>query len=493
VSSESATPETPPAVTRWLLQNFALDVRALAALRIGLALLLLWDWTAHLSLLGPLFTDDGVLSRSARQEMTCDFHVYWWVSLQMLSGTLLWQQTLAGIALVAAGLLLLGYRSKPALVVSYVLLVGLHGRFPSLTQGGDVLLRCLMFWMLFLPLDQKWSLSRRRDELPERGNVVSFGTAAFVLQLLAMYLFTVLLKKSPQWWTELTAAYYALGHAQFTNSFGEWLMQYPRLLQLGTLGSIVLEALVPIALLVPFANSKIRLVLPFVMIAFHASLSAAMTLGTFSWICALYWLAFLPPSFWDRVERWLGSNATRTAGTTAFGSWASSLIIAFLVVYLGLLNIRRLEYGFAEVGTPPLSYLGKALGIDQYWAMFSPKPFPYSRWIRLEGHTADGRVVNLLHPGEPFPERTPAALGSTYPDQYWRRCASAMFELPQPSQQRGYAAYFARLWNESNRGVDRVARVRMMVMMQETPPPGTPREAPPHVTAEPILEFDVAP
>jgi Vitamin K-dependent gamma-carboxylase len=499
VSNPSPTPDVPdrpPFVTRWIANAFSLDVRALAFLRITLGILLVWIWFSHLGVLGPLFTDDGVFSRAARMEIEQidPYHFNGWIpSLQMLGGSLAWQLVLWGIAIVSAFFVLVGFRTKISLFVSYILLFGLHERFPAITQGGDVLFRLMIFWAMFLPLDQVWSRSHGDPSLPRRGTVVSFGTAGLILQLGLMYTFTALLKTSPIWQSEFSAAYYALAHGHYTNEFGQRLLAFPDLLKFGTMGAYFLELIVPAFLLLPVMAATARIFVVSSMILFHLGLALCMTLGTFPWICIACWVCVLPSPFWNRVHWFLTRDEMpeKPGMPMGIGSWVQNLIAAFLIVYVVLLNVRKLENSYAQVGTPPLCYLAKATGLEQCWLMFAPHPVLHSRYVLLEGHLADGRVVNLLHPGQPFAESIPEAMGTTFPNQYWRRCAATMFEFDEPIQQKGFADYFARQWNASHAAEDRVVRVRMAILKQITPPPDASRGVNPQPDREDVLDVKV--
>jgi hypothetical protein len=486
----------PSLLPDWLVKVAAFDVRGLSFLRIGLGGLLLWEWLAHWSVLRVMFTDEGILPRAARMQLAYDYNEPWWLSLQMLSGSPAWQYILAAIAIIAAGMVLLGYRTKPALAVSYVLLLGLQGRFPLLTQGGDELLRIMLFWALFVPLDQRWSWSAPQAELPARGNVASLGTLALIVQLCCMYWFTALLKTSPQWRSEFTAAYYALGHGQFTSHFGMWMMQFPNILGLATMSSWLLEWLAPFALFVPLGLNGTRWIVPILMIGFHAGLGLCLTLGNFPFICAVLWFSLMPTAVWDMIERWISRSPSRisTGGVenfTRIGSKATNAIVAFLLLYVVWMNMLRLENPTAKVGAFPLSHLGKVLGLDQYWTMFAPRVAPFGSWLRLEGDQVDGSVVNLYQPGQPFAEELPYAEGTTYPNQYWRRCVVTMFEAFDPAHHEGFARYFAKQWNASHPEEEQIFRARVILMIQATPPPGSPVPSPPHVERKELLELNL--
>jgi len=480
-SLDTAAQPTEFALPTWLVRVFALDLRALVALRVGLAVLLLTDLAVRARDIVAHYTDEGVLPRSARIAMEWDFCEPWWLSLHMLSGSVWWQVVLFTIAAIAAAMLLVGYKTKPALFVSWLLLLSLHGRFPLLTQGGDALLRCMLFWSLFLPINGRCEMADGR----KNGYVASFGTAAFIVQLAIMYLFTAMLKTGPAWRSDFSAAYYALSIDHFTSELGYALVGYPRLLQLLTFASILLEWTGPLLLLLPIWHTGVRTAVPLSFIGFHLGLAATMDLGTFPWICILFWAVLLPPCVWNWFDKSLriareclgirklvvDKHDSRASEVQVVGSFAMNTIAAFLMAYVVLLNIHRLRHPRAMVGTPPLSLVSRVTGLDQYWNMFSPAPYKFGGWLRIEGETADGRVVNLYRPGEPLPDTKPANVSATYPTQYWRRCLVTMYEFQERSHIEGGLRYFARQWNASHEGHDQVVRARFVHMVEPVPPP----------------------
>ena len=473
-----SNPANTNTIASWWQENFAIDVRALACVRIGAAVLLLFDLLLRARDLTAHYTDDGVLPRAARIALTWDFCESWWLSLHMLSGSVVWQAALFALAGLAACALLVGYRTKVALFASWWLLLSLHGRFPMLLQGGDVLLRCLLFWMLFLPLNARFVWNGEPVERKRTGSVISCATIAIMSQLLMMYFFTALLKTSPLWTTNFHATYYALHIDHFTSSLGYALLAYPRLLQGMTAAALLLEFFGPLLLLMPFGQRYLRIGLPLVFIGFHLGLALCLDLGTFPWICILYWALFLPSSVWERGERfltaWLGGK-TRSYATATFITPHASLTLncmaAFLLLYVATMNLLRLNNPLATVGRFPLNLVGKITGLEQYWNMFSPGPYEYGSWLRVEGVLANGTLVNLYAPHEPLPDTKPQRVSAMYPTQYWRRCMVTAYEFGEEAQQTALLRYFAQTWNRTHGAAEQVIEARLVHMIEPTPLP----------------------
>src|SRR5262245_7892777 len=280
---------------------FSLELRSLAVFRIGLGIMLLQEWLNRLVDLRLHYTDDGVLPRGA-------IGANGPISLFMLSGSAWWAGTLMGVGCVLAVLLLVGWRTQFVTLLSWFLLIGVHGRDFVIMQGGDQVMRMLAFWGIFLPLGACYSVDAFRAPLREwRPRVLSVGSVAYVVQICLIYWFAAAWKTAPEWREHFTAVYLALSLDGFATSLGHWLLNFPTLLKGLTIGTMVLEIFGPALLFLPIANAQLRLVVIVSFISFHMGLALTMELGNFPWICCLAWVALLPTWFWDRLESRLRS------------------------------------------------------------------------------------------------------------------------------------------------------------------------------------------
>lgn len=300
----------PPAAasSSRLSQLFGIDLRTLAAVRIGLAMLLIVDLCNRSRDLEAHYTDFGVLPRDV---LISEFAEQWQLSLHMLNGTVVIQTALFLIAGVVALLMLLGYRTRVMTFLSWLFLISLHARNPVILQGGDIVLRCLMFWAMFLPLGAVYSIDRalatQVPELPQR--LASVRTAALLLQVGAIYWFTVGLKSHDIWFPDGTAVYYTLSIDQFATHLGKYLLNFPWLLQLMTYLTLVVEWTGPTLAFVPWRTARLRCLIVPMMIGLHVSFTLCMQLGLFSWIMVVAWVGFLPGEFWDGLlRRWRRSD-----------------------------------------------------------------------------------------------------------------------------------------------------------------------------------------
>ena len=82
-----------------------------------------------------------------------------------------------------------------------MLLTSLQSRNPIVLNGGDAILRLLLFWSMLLPLGARWSLDAARAGRRPPDVVTGGAAAALLLQVVFIYVFTGL-KKSGATWNE---------------------------------------------------------------------------------------------------------------------------------------------------------------------------------------------------------------------------------------------------------------------------------------------------
>jgi len=280
---------------------FGIDVRSLALFRISLAVLIISDLVNRYRDLEAHYTDFGVLPRGPLIEKFMQPSQW---SLHLMSGTFTVQAGLFILAGIFAVMLFLGYRTRFATIASWIMLISLHTRNPMVLQGGDVLLRLLLFWSMFLPLGLRYSFDAALNSSSDRPprTILSMGSAALLLQVCFVYWFSAALKWHPIWTEDYTAVYYALSIDQFATPLGHWLLNFPNLLKTLTFLTLYLEALGPFLAFFPYLTGPLRSLTVFVFFGFHAGMVLTMELGLFPYISAAAWIVFLPDWFWDKFQ-----------------------------------------------------------------------------------------------------------------------------------------------------------------------------------------------
>jgi len=276
---------------------FGIDGRSLAIMRIGFALLILADLFNRSRYLKAHYTDAGLLPREALFQIE-SFRIFY--SLHLLDGSFSFEVFLFVIAAVFAFMLLVGYKTRLVTIVSWILLVSLHSRNLLVLQGGDVLFRVALFWAMFLPWGNYFSIDRAlKPDKKFPHHVATFATAAYLMQIALVYLFIALHRSWPVWLVDRTAVYLALSIDQFTTKIGLIIYQFPALLEFLSVYVIILEAISIFILFSPIATKALRTIMLILLITLQIGFGINMQLGLFPWISVIVLFGFITNLLWD--------------------------------------------------------------------------------------------------------------------------------------------------------------------------------------------------
>lgn len=283
----------------FLEKRYGLDLRSLALLRMGLALVILADLLTRMGDLVAHYTDAGVLPRQAAADILPDG--YW--SLHLISGQPWMQALLFLVAIVLALALLVGYKTRLATIASWAMLVSLHNRNPALIFAADDVLRAVMFWAMFLPLGARYSIDSAFNpdahRLPKR--FFGVATVALIVQQCYIYMFSAFFKTtSSTWWPDGSAVYYSLSFDQYVTPLGAWLLNLGVLLPIFTFFTLVLEWVGPLFLFMPIRTDLFRNIAIVTFVLLHLGFGLTLNLGIFPALSIVTWLAFIPTSTWER-------------------------------------------------------------------------------------------------------------------------------------------------------------------------------------------------
>ena len=480
-----------------LSRMFGADLRSLAVFRMVLGLVMLFDLLGRWSDVAVHYSDRGLLSR----EEAIDGLNPWRWSLYFVNGSSQFVHLMFAITALVTFAVIVGYRTRLMMVAMWVLLVSLQVRNPLVLSGADSYLRILAFWAMFLPLGAVWSIDRwrERETPPPQPWYASVASAALLLQIAFVYLFTALLKTGDPWRKDFDAIWYALGAEQLTTPFGSWLHQFPNLLQPLTVATMVIEIGAPIILFVPWRNALMRCIGILAIVGLQIGIMVTMNIGIFPWVSALCMVCFLPTVIWDRGvargsqllqrvlpglrQRWRHAWGTEGAVSPSStrkvtGTLVTNLLAAgLLLVVLGW-NIASVSAYTMPRETRPVVY---GLAIYQKWAMFAPRPPRSTQWSVIEGTLANGTKVSLMEPlvhGDMSRmvwltwERPDYIGGEYYGDKYWRKYFAALDEEGSTNDRRALSGYLCRNWNAEHAGDERLTSVTLYSVLEGILPDG---------------------
>ena len=281
-----------------------MDLRSLSLFRVAAAVLLIVDF---LCTRGPWFslfyTEEGLLPLRT----VLDNAPVGRSSLNFISISDNYQVALFILAIIFFFMLLVGYKTKWALLGSWLMLVSFRSRNFLILNAGDILFCLMLFWALYLPLNRYFSLDSASHESRNEKDksIFSLNSCAFIFQILFIYYFAYQLK-SHDIWKSGQGVYYALMLDAFRTMWGDILLRYPTVMKfLSHTTYYFFEGIVPILFMLFGFLWRLRIAIILLMCGFHLSLGTFLHLGLFPWICIVGWLVFLPAEFWELLGKYL--------------------------------------------------------------------------------------------------------------------------------------------------------------------------------------------
>jgi hypothetical protein len=280
---------------------------------------------------------------------------------------------------------------------------------------------------------------------------------------------------------------------------------------------MALEVLGPMIALFPVATARLRLIMVPAFFLFHlVGIYVFMDIGSFPFVCAVAWIAFLPGVFWDGLahrwqhlpdsgvkravervrERLITWRSRRIAAGINRGERPSSLRLsligqaaaAFFLVFVFLWNAHSTNLAWAK----PLPRLPEDViwftRLDQGWGMFAPRPLREDGWFVVPARTVGGEEIDLFRGGAPVRWEKPTWIVTTYANQRWCRYLMNLWPRDNSAYRVYYCQYLAREWNRTHHGRDAVTSVRMYFMEKYT----QPNYAPPKIQKVLLYTYDPA-
>ncbi|NBT13771.1 MAG: hypothetical protein EBS56_09355 [Planctomycetia bacterium] len=450
----------------WADHTFALDLRSLACLRVALGLIVCADAVLRTRDATLMLAPDGMfpppLVRSFfgdRWAWSLGFFVdaTWWGML------LLALEGLAGIALAA------GLGTRPASCLAWVAVVSVLRRTAPATNAGDEWLACLLFWGMFLPWGEVWSIDdrrRRRHGASLRVDAApatwSLAGVALVLQIAAVYLGAAISKWNPTWLSGDAVAS-ALSIHDHGTVWGDALTRQTAACRVLTWAVLGLESAAPFAL-VATGRPTVRIALLAMFLVFHAATAVLMSLGLFAAVGAAAWLALIPTACWDR---WLHGPVTpilrARAERTPRGGWLETWLVAAALAVAVAAFLHAATPWRASPMPSPLAAAVRATCLVQDWDMFG-EVRRQRQWVYGRGTLADGRTVDVLRDGRPLEDTLPRGGFTTLPHHRWHKL---FWELPEPDRRRfapSVAAALAHDWNRRHTPADRLVALDIVAV-----------------------------
>ncbi|MXV61643.1 HTTM domain-containing protein [Natronorubrum sp. JWXQ-INN-674] len=404
-------------------RSVSIDTRSLAVFRIAAALLIVADILLRSRNFGFFYTNEGVVPQSLAMEMTPDnaISVYYLTTDSTVIAALFVVQVLIALQL------LIGYRTTIATVLSFLLVISLDHHNPLVLSYADVLFRLLLFWAIFLPLGERWSVDAVHADSEPRARITSLASAAILVQIVYMYFLNGYHKRESELWTGGEATPLIMGLDNTTFLLGEFMRSFPTLLQYG---GLTWYYMLLFSWLLLVLRGRARLFLVAMFIGGHASFAITVRIGAFPYVAIAGLVLFLQTQFWDdanallrappldrarvtppyaRLER-LGARLpqfgvdARTHERITSGLYSIALVIAVT----SLLVIPAVSHmpigGFVDDEGGPKERVddtAATVAVQQPdWSVFAPHPRTSDRYYVFPAATADGEVIDVYNDRE---------------------------------------------------------------------------------------------
>ncbi|MDX2174284.1 MAG: hypothetical protein SFY56_14375 [Bacteroidota bacterium] len=436
----------------YICKSYALDFRALGLMRIATGLIVIVDLLIRGSDLSAHYTGEGMWP--VHLIKTFGWNTGFW-SLHALSDNYWWEFFLFSVHFFFAFFLLIGFKTKFSTFIVWALLISLHNRNLFILQSGDDVLRLLLFWGLFLPWSNCYSVdSVNVNYRPKQNNIANLG---YLLFISSIYFFTVCLKSSPEWHDESTAIYYALSLEQLRLPIGEWLYNYPSLMKLLTRFVFYLELVIPFLILFPAKKGYLRLIAFILLLLLHIGIGLTLYVGLFYIINIISSIALIPSCVLNKLQgkfRFFKTSVARgfiqmpskfsKAKQLVFNYFLSSIIIFCLFINLSFMNWFNYQL------KSEFYYPVHILRLNQYWGMFSPSILKKDGWFVYYGIDSLGRQWDLYRNQDYVDFSKPKRIVSMYKTDRWRKLAENMqsdnFTFLRPL----YGTYILKQWNKQH-------------------------------------------
>ena len=440
---------------------YGLDTRALSLMRIALSLILLLDLCIRVTSLTAHYTETGAVPFNQVER------AFWspgYFSLFQFGDTYGFALTMFIITGIVYLFLLAGYKTKLFTVLAWFLLTSLQNRNTLILQSGDDLLRMVLFWGIFMPWGNFYSIDSKKLRLfrdtEKKKTVLSVATAGYVVLLFSLYFFTGLLKESPEWNSEGSAIYYALSLDQMTWSFGKMLLAYPNVLKFLTVFVRWFEMLMPFLLLVPFKNSRFRLIFILCVAAFQISISMTLFVGLFYLISLVVLIGLLPAYVMDWFDSKIKRKQTieikteknyfvKKITTNYYINVIKNSFLFFCAALCMLWNISTVNGSGLTVANGFFQF-GYSMRFNQNWGMFAPTVFKDDGWYIMDGTTKNLRKIDINRNGTKVDYIKPTNVLAYIKDDRWRKFYENYVAANNGFMRSYFCIYLIHDWNKKH-------------------------------------------
>jgi uncharacterized membrane protein YphA (DoxX/SURF4 family) len=452
-------------------ESLSFDYRSLALYRVLIGLIVMTDVIYRLPDLVNFYTDIGLVPRSL---FLTEMSMPWSFSFHLANGSIGFISLMFLIHFLAGLMLSIGYKTRLASIVCWIMTISVHNRNWLVNNGGDDILRSLLFITMFLPL-QSFSFDsygNNEEKSREKDSYFSSWGITFFVQVFAIYFVSYILKNHPIWREDYTAIFFASRLDIFATPIGVFFRQFPTFQKGLTIFTIYLEWLGPILLMISGVFGKhwwrVRFLIVILFWLLHLGIILTMWIGVFPYLCLAFWCLFIPGEVWERYlghllnKKWIETLKKKIQSWNFFLTlthktstpsqsckktfWISEVFGGFILVTLLMWNLTTIKKW--DIQAPVFQYVTRWLHIYQEWNMFAPYPKVENIWIEIPAILDDGSRIELLSGSRDIYSLKNDVFSQNIKNEHWRKFYLNVSE--KIDNARYYGGYLCREWNQRN-------------------------------------------
>ena len=427
-------------------------------MRIGVALVAFFDLFIRFTDLEAHYTNAGVLPIGLLQEQLWNEN---WFSFYTI-GT---STTVVGMLMLVHGAsivsLLLGYKTRIFTIAVWLFTLSIQNRNPLLGQGGDDLLRLILFWGIFLPWGSFYSIDAKLNPANEAKCFTSIAVLGYLLLIFSMYFFSALLKNGTDWVVDHQALYYVLNLDMVALPLGKYLLAYPELCKVLTIAVYYFELIAPFLLFVPFWVPRFRWVFIVATFLLHIGFASTLYVGIFPFVSVAVLFGLLPSAIWKTI-----ASEEVLPNLNPYLGYLKNTFLGLVIgfgLYANIYHVSPYYIEYAEKVRP----VSQFLRLDQYWGMFAPIVFRDDGWFIFKSKIKD-KEVDLYKNGKPIDNRKPTSVVSLVKNDLWRKYQENILFIHNSYLRPKYCEWIVKDWNKTQPDSLRVSGMELIYMKETT-------------------------
>lgn len=368
-------------------------VEALALFRMSLGTLLVIELILRFRFLHVFYSDEGTMPLRLLLPKIDD--LYKTLCLHCHFGKLWEQQALLGIQTLVAILFTIGYKTRVMAVISWYMYTSLILRNTWLYFILDRYFYYLLFYAMFLPLDETWSLENKLRGKPSKPHPLVINPATIGLKLLVLWIYLDAgggKYLDPQHgWSYYAEPLPALDTYTRHTVGAQYLygMLGPQGLRIMTPLVVYVELLcTPLAFFASYVGQESMLWFAIGMICqLHVGISMAIRNAVLlSYVACSAWCIFLPIG-------WKEAAPATTPTSSHAGSQRSGLVVSSMLVGSMICGNIWFETIGTDCSSSSLQKVWSTL-LQNRWNVFIGAE-EYVTWEIAPGRLADGSIVDV--------------------------------------------------------------------------------------------------